>query len=479
MADKKYSVDDILRIFSKLEKKIEDLACFVKECCAKIPVNVGTGIGLFKKFNQNKWEFKSLLPGNNITITQTNNEVVISSTFDCDDIKDCIGITPTGNLNKYLNEQGNFITITVPPNFIDSVSDTSSINLTVTGTTLSANFINNAGYITLSALSGGTGISYNNLTGVITNTAPDQTVVLTQAGTTTITGTYPNFTISSADQFTGTVTSVSALTLGTSGTDLSSTVANSTTTPVITLNVPTASATNRGVLSSADWSKFTNSSNLALNQNQYINLFDDFIGYNTAPSNLGAAGTLGTNTFTIVKGANGAFTKVDNTVLRFRSSSNGNTNNYGYFGTINVGLGTLELEYLFKRLDVGRGHDIYIGLFDQLATINPTNMIGFIYQRGTNILTTNTRNSGGTETNNISTFTGDVWNNFKIVIDSNASSVQFYLNGNLESTHTNFIPDSSISLFNEFGLNSTASSFTVVGFDVDYASIKYNLTTPR
>lgn len=54
----------------------------------------------------------------------------------------------------------------------------------------------------------------------------------------------------------GTVTSVAALTLGTTGTDLSSTVANSTTTPVITLNVPTASAINRGALSSADWSTF-------------------------------------------------------------------------------------------------------------------------------------------------------------------------------------------------------------------------------
>lgn len=56
----------------------------------------------------------------------------------------------------------------------------------------------------------------------------------------------------------GTVTSVAALTLGTSGTDLSSTVATSTTTPVITLNVPTASATNRGALSSADWTTFNN-----------------------------------------------------------------------------------------------------------------------------------------------------------------------------------------------------------------------------
>ncbi len=54
----------------------------------------------------------------------------------------------------------------------------------------------------------------------------------------------------------GTVTSVAALTLGTTGTDLSSTVATGTTTPVITLNVPTASASNRGVLSSADWISF-------------------------------------------------------------------------------------------------------------------------------------------------------------------------------------------------------------------------------
>ena len=54
----------------------------------------------------------------------------------------------------------------------------------------------------------------------------------------------------------GTVTSVAALTLGTTGTDLSSTVATGTTTPVITLQVPTASASNRGALSAADWTTF-------------------------------------------------------------------------------------------------------------------------------------------------------------------------------------------------------------------------------
>jgi hypothetical protein len=83
------------------------------------------------------------------------------------------------------------------------------------------------------SISAGTGISYDNSTGVVTNSAPDQTVsiaagtgistsgtypsftvtntapdqvvALTGAGTTSITGTYPNFTITSNDQFDGDV----------------------------------------------------------------------------------------------------------------------------------------------------------------------------------------------------------------------------------------------------------------------------------
>jgi hypothetical protein len=60
-------------------------------------------------------------------------------------------------------------------------------------------------------LTAGTGISvsgtYPSFT--ITNTAPDQIVSLTGAGTTVVTGTYPSFTITSNDQYVGTVTSVS------------------------------------------------------------------------------------------------------------------------------------------------------------------------------------------------------------------------------------------------------------------------------
>jgi hypothetical protein len=79
---------------------------------------------------------------------------------------------------------------------------------------------------------------------------------LTAGSNITITNTAGGISIASVAGGTGTVTSVAALTLGTTGTDLSSTVANGTTTPVITLNVPTASATNRGALSAADWTTF-------------------------------------------------------------------------------------------------------------------------------------------------------------------------------------------------------------------------------
>jgi hypothetical protein len=94
---------------------------------------------------------------------------------------------------------------------------------------------------------------FTNDVGYLTST--DLTGYVPTTRTLTINGTAYDLT---ADRTwsVGTVTSVAALTLGTTGTDLSSTVANSTTTPVITLNVPTASALNRGALSSTDWSTF-------------------------------------------------------------------------------------------------------------------------------------------------------------------------------------------------------------------------------
>jgi hypothetical protein len=73
--------------------------------------------------------------------------------------------------------------------------------------------------------SAGTGISYDNITGVITNAAPDQTVVLTDGTAIDVTGTYPNFTINNTapDQ---TVVLTAGTGISTSGTYPNFTITN-------------------------------------------------------------------------------------------------------------------------------------------------------------------------------------------------------------------------------------------------------------
>lgn len=81
------------------------------------------------------------------------------------------------------------------------------------------------GYWKNTDLGAGTGITVSKSTNgvlTVTNSAPDQTVAITGAGTTSVTGTYPNFTVTSNDQYTGTVTSVTAGT-GLSGGTITST----------------------------------------------------------------------------------------------------------------------------------------------------------------------------------------------------------------------------------------------------------------
>jgi hypothetical protein len=97
------------------------------------------------------------------------------------------------------------------------------------------------------SLSAGTGISYSTSTGVITNSSPDQVVSLTGAGTTSISGTYPSFTITSNDQYQGTVTSI---------TGTSPIVSSGGTTPAI--SIPQATSSVNGYLSSTDWTTFNN-----------------------------------------------------------------------------------------------------------------------------------------------------------------------------------------------------------------------------
>jgi hypothetical protein len=275
---------------------------------------------------------------------------------------------PTGTASQYIRGDGTFATFPTIPSFTPSALtkiDDTNVTLTLGGTpatallqstsltlgwtgTLADSRITSATTWNnkVTSLSSGTGISIGGTTTVpiVTNTAPDQTVVLTPSTGISVTGTYPSFTIINtapsttsgtvtsvatgtgltggtitsagtialntklspldsltgnslklarvnagetaleyftAPYGTGTVTSVAALTLGTTGTDLSSTVATGTTTPVITLNVPTASASNRGVLSITDWSAF-NGKQAALNGTGFVKIIGTVISYDNS-----------------------------------------------------------------------------------------------------------------------------------------------------------------------------------------------------
>ena len=107
------------------------------------------------------------------------------------------------------------------------------------------------GYWKNTSLTAGTGISINNATtGVVTvtNSAPDQTVAISAGTGISVTGTYPNFTVTNTSPSSGgTVTSVT----GTA--PIASSGGN---TPAISISQATTSTD--GYLSSTDWNTFNN-----------------------------------------------------------------------------------------------------------------------------------------------------------------------------------------------------------------------------
>lgn len=202
--------------------------------------------------------------GRNITLhTEDNNLCEVLTTFS----------TGLNALNGLTTQVQYFATGTSGTDFnISSVTDTHTFNLPIASGTNTGK-LSNTDWTTFNSKQNTITLTTTGSSGAstfISNTLNVPTYTLSGLGgvpttrTLTINGTA--FDLSADRTFSvGTVTSVAALTLGTTGTDLSSTVANGTTTPVITLNVPTASATNRGALSSADWTTFNNKQNTITN----------------------------------------------------------------------------------------------------------------------------------------------------------------------------------------------------------------------
>jgi hypothetical protein len=124
--------------------------------------------------------------------------------------------------------------------------------ITINGTSTSLGGSVSVGTVTSVAATAGTGISVSGspITGsgtlTVTNTAPDQTVVLTAGTGISTSGTYPNFTITNTSPSSGgTVTSV---------TGTAPVVSSGGNTPAISM--PAATTSVNGYLTSTDWNTF-------------------------------------------------------------------------------------------------------------------------------------------------------------------------------------------------------------------------------
>ena len=189
------------------------------------------------------------------------------------------------------------------------------------------NAVNYTPGIALTSLSAGEPLFYDNGTGKFTInvatsgqdgylTAANWTtfngkqnaITLTTTGTSgaaTLVGSTLNIPQYSGGGGGGTVTSVAALTIGTSGNDISSTVANGTTTPVITLNIPTAASNKRGVITGALYDEIVKVANklditAATNAGSGVSITLDFANadtiYGSAASGSAVTGNISVST---------------------------------------------------------------------------------------------------------------------------------------------------------------------------------------
>ena len=202
-------------------------------------LTAGTGISLdvttgdITVTNSEPDQTVTLTNGTGITITGTYP----SFTIDCDVTQytdtDARLALSAGTGISYDNTTG----IITNDNPDQTVTLTGGTGITITGTypsfTVDCDITQYTDTDARLALSAGTGISYDDTTGIITNDDPDQTVTLTNGTDITITGTYPSFTIAySGTASSGTVTKASVV----SANGFAGTVATDTTTPAITIS---------------------------------------------------------------------------------------------------------------------------------------------------------------------------------------------------------------------------------------------------
>jgi hypothetical protein len=271
----------------------------------------------------------SKLRGDILSVGQDDDPNDIVSAF-----YSSVGGTQTLHLVK---ADGSEITASVPEPTVGTVT---SVDLTAsTGISVSGGPITTSGSIT------------------VTNTAPDQVVVLTGAGTTSISGTYPSFTITSNDQFVGTVTSV-GLTM-----PAAFSVANSPVTTSGTLAVTAIGLSSQYIRGDGQLANFPTPGGGGSTVNYYLNgsvnqgVFGGVTYYELSKTPIAGAGTNFTRT-----SASG-----DGYVASFITDANDPDQ-------INIPGGNFNLEFYFNSSSNG-GSPAFYGELYKVSTSNVFTLI--------------------------------------------------------------------------------------------------------
>ena len=296
----------------------------------------------------------------------------------------------------------------------------------------------------------------------------------------------------------GLTAQVQNLATGTSGTDFGIVSSGSTHT----FNLPNASASNRGLLTSADWTTFNSKQNdlTTFQRKEGIIFFDDFLGTN---DNAGIATSTGvtmsavgtgsaariTGTYPNRTNQQGVIQLATGTLITggasFRLGS-GNT------PTFFVGSGAISYEVLINIETLSTLANRFVNVFgfytgSSITTSN--NLISFIYDEGGVFASGGigasanwkcVTGNAGTRTSTDSTIsvTASAWTKLRIEINANATSVGFYINDTLVATNASNIPATTTGLYFLNGIQKT-TGLTSVNIYGDYFSLKQNFTTAR
>jgi len=239
-----------------------------------------------------------------------------------------------------------------------------------------------------------------------------------------------------------------------------------------------------------------------------IDYFNDFLAYGQSAIGGGAADGISYN---YAAGA-GALNSVvqGSTVVPNETSSNvgigifsTGTTSSGVSGTtvcgthnggvIVVGNGEILYDSLIEIETLSTVTERFVNLFGLstfITTTNPTNLIGFTYDEGGiaglsnftasanwQTVTTNALTKTVTDTGVPVVTTGFV--KLSIIVNAGGTSVAFYINGVLVSTHTTNIPTGATKrLVNANAIFKTAGTTSRTMY-MDYVKLRQTLTTPR